>query len=53
VLKLLLEGKRNAEIAAALKRSPNTVRNHIAEIFKIYGVTSRAALIARLSRKKP
>lgn len=53
VLKLLLEGKRNAEIAAALKRSPNTVRNHIAEIFKIYGVKSRAALIARLSRKKP
>lgn len=52
VLKLLLEGKRNAEIAAALKRSPNTVRNHIAEIFKIYGVNSRASLIARLSRKK-
>lgn len=52
VLTLLLEGKRNSEIAASLKRSPNTVRNHIAEIFKVYGVQSRSELIARLARKR-
>ena len=52
VLKLVLEGKRNAEIASTLARSPNTVRNHIAEIFKTFGVRSRSELIARLKTEK-
>ncbi len=46
VLELLRSGKRNAEIAAILGRSPHTVRNHIAQLFKAYGVTTRAALVA-------
>jgi DNA-binding CsgD family transcriptional regulator len=54
VLQLVLQGMRNAEIARALGRSPHTVRNHIAEIFKTFGVRSRSELIARLGgRKKP
>jgi len=49
VLRLVLTGKRNTEIAAELGRSPNTVRNHIAEIFKAYNVRSRSELIALFS----
>ena len=52
VLDLVLEGKRNAEIAAVLDRSPNTIRNHIAVIFKVFGVRSRSELIARLGPHK-
>ncbi len=51
ILKLLLDGRRNAEIAEALGKSPNTVRNHIAEIFRTFEVASRAELIALLSRR--
>jgi DNA-binding CsgD family transcriptional regulator len=52
ILRLLLEGKRNADIARTLGKSPNTVRNHIAEIFRTFDVTSRGELIALLSRRK-
>jgi|SRR5579884_132039 len=52
ILRLLLEGRRNAEIADALGKSPNTVRNHIAEIFRTFEVSSRGELIALLSRRK-
>lgn len=52
ILRLLLEGRRNAEIAEALGKSPNTVRNHIAEIFRTFEVRSRAELIALLSRRR-
>jgi DNA-binding CsgD family transcriptional regulator len=52
ILKLLLEGLRNAEIAERLGKSPNTVRNHIAEIFRAFEVSSRAELIALISRKR-
>lgn len=51
ILKLLLEGRRNADIADALGKSPNTVRNHIAEIFRAFDVNSRSELIALLSRR--
>jgi len=46
VLELLQTGKRNAEIAAVLGRSPHTVRNHVAQLFKKYRVRTRAALAA-------
>jgi DNA-binding NarL/FixJ family response regulator len=44
VLDLLLEGKSNAGIAKALGRSPYTVRNHIAQLFRTYNVTNRTQL---------
>ncbi len=44
VLDLLLEGKSNAAIAKALGRSPYTVRNHIARLFRIYEVCNRTQL---------
>lgn len=52
ILRLLLEGRRNADIARVLGKSPNTVRNHIAEIFRAFEVSSRSELIALLSRRK-
>lgn len=52
ILRLLMEGRRNADIADALGKSPNTVRNHIAEIFRTFDVRSRGELIALLSRRK-
>ncbi len=51
ILKLLMEGRRNADIAEALGKSPNTVRNHIAEIFRTFNVGSRGELIALLSNR--
>jgi DNA-binding CsgD family transcriptional regulator len=51
ILRLLLEGRRNADIAEALGKSPNTIRNHIAEIFRTFDVRSRSELIALLSRR--
>lgn len=52
ILRLVLEGRRNADIAGALGKSPNTVRNHIAEIFRTFDVRSRSELIALLSRRR-
>lgn len=51
ILKLLLEGRRNADSARILGKSPNTIRNHIAEIFRTFDVSSRGELIALLSRR--
>lgn len=51
ILRLLLQGRRNVDIANALGKSPNTVRNHIAEIFRTFDVRSRSELIALLSRR--
>ncbi|MBV8149446.1 MAG: helix-turn-helix transcriptional regulator [Candidatus Eremiobacteraeota bacterium] len=47
VFDLLMEGRKTAEIAKALDRSTYTVRNHVKAIFKIFGVSSRPALIVR------
>jgi DNA-binding CsgD family transcriptional regulator len=44
VLDLLLEGKSNVAIAKALGRSPYTVRNHIAQLFRTYDVSNRTQL---------
>jgi two-component system, NarL family, response regulator LiaR len=41
VLRLLVEGRDNAAIAAALFISPNTVKSHVASIFGKLGVESR------------
>ena len=49
VLDLLRSGKRNAEIARILRRSPHTIRNHIADLFQIFKVKSRAELVAMLA----
>ena len=51
VYELLLRGLSTAEIAAEQQRSEFTVRNHIKAIFKVFGVNSRPALLARASGK--
>jgi DNA-binding CsgD family transcriptional regulator len=50
VLKLLGEGKSNAEIAKALFRSPNTVKSHQTSLYRKLGV-SAAADAVRLATK--
>lgn len=50
VLELLLEGRGTEEIAQLQGRSTFTIRNHIKAIFKALGVTSRSALIVKVTR---
>ncbi len=50
VLELARAGKRNAEIASALGRSPHTVRNQLSDLFATFNVKSRAELVAALSK---
>ncbi len=50
VLDLVRAGRRNSEIATALGRSPNTVRNQLSELFQTFNVKSRAELVAALSK---
>jgi DNA-binding CsgD family transcriptional regulator/Flp pilus assembly protein TadD len=52
VLELLLEGKSNAGIAKSLERSPYTVRNHIAQLFRTYNVTNRTQLAGLFRTQK-
>lgn len=47
VLRLVAEGRTNAEIAAALFLSPHTVRKHLENAFERLGVTTRTAAVAR------
>lgn len=47
ILSLMVDGRRNTEIARALVLSDKTVRNHITNIFTKLGVTDRAAAVAR------
>jgi DNA-binding CsgD family transcriptional regulator len=49
VCQLLSRGLRNAEIAAVVGTSINTVRNQLASIFRKLEVTTRAELAARFS----
>lgn len=51
VVALVLDGHDNASIAAARSRSPRTVANQLARIFRKLGVSSRAELAAKLSSK--
>jgi DNA-binding CsgD family transcriptional regulator len=44
----MLEGKRNAEIAAILGISPRTVEKHVEAILKLLGVKNRASAILRV-----
>jgi PAS domain S-box-containing protein len=48
VLRRLLRGDRVPSIARDLYLSPNTVRNHLAAIYRRVGVHSQAELLARL-----
>lgn len=50
VLELVRAGRRNAEIATVLGRSPNTVRNQLSQLFQTFNVKSRAELVAALSK---
>lgn len=50
VLELLRAGRRNSEIARMLGRSPNTVRNQIAQLFQTFNVKSRAELVSVLAK---
>jgi DNA-binding CsgD family transcriptional regulator len=54
VLALLLDGLAEKDIASALKRSRATVHEHVLAVYRHYGVTSRAELLARfVGRAKP
>ena len=48
VLGWIARGKTNAEVAATLHVSPNTVRKHVENIFDKLGVHTRTAAVARL-----
>ena len=47
-LDVLLEGATDKDIAARLGLSPHTVRQYVKRILRVYGVASRAQLIAKL-----
>ncbi|MCC7424454.1 MAG: FHA domain-containing protein [Planctomycetaceae bacterium] len=46
VLRLLLDGLAEKTVAARLHLSPHTVHNHVREIYKVFNVTSRSALMS-------
>jgi PAS domain S-box-containing protein len=48
ILTRLVRGKRVDEIAADLYLSPSTVRNHLAALYKKFGVHSQTQLLAKL-----
>ena len=48
LMRLVADGRTNAEIAAALHVSPHTVRTHLMNIFERLGVTTRAAAVAHV-----
>ena len=50
VVKLVIAGRSNAEIARARRVSVRTVANQVASILRKLGVGSRASLIAALAR---
>jgi DNA-binding NarL/FixJ family response regulator len=52
VLRLILSGKSNHEIAGAMYISENTVKKHIKNIFIKYGVSSRIELVSTLLKNQ-
>ena len=50
VLRAILDGCNNAEIAAELEITPGTVKQHIHAIFKALGVSTRSRLFALAAR---
>lgn len=50
VLRLLLTGRSNRDIASALDISEGTVKQHAHALYRALGVTSRAAVIAGVAR---
>lgn len=50
VLELVRDGRRNADIAKRLGRSPNTVRNQVSQLFQIFDVKTRTELAAVVSK---
>jgi len=51
VLRLVLKGLSNREIARQLDIAENTVKHHIGEIYQSFGVTSRAEAMAAATRR--
>lgn len=51
VLRLLVLGNSDREIAAALRISPRTVQTHVASLFAKFGVNSRVELTANAVRR--
>lgn len=45
VLKLLVKGQSNTEIAGVLYVSPNTVKTHVRGIFNKFGVANRVQAV--------
>lgn len=48
ILREVEQGRTNADIAASLVLSVRTVESHVAALYAKFGVTNRAALLARL-----
>jgi len=50
VRELVRDGRRNADIAKKLGRSPNTVRNQVSQLFQIFDVKNRTELASVVSK---
>jgi DNA-binding CsgD family transcriptional regulator/tetratricopeptide (TPR) repeat protein len=50
VLELVKDGRRNADIAKRLGRSPNTVRNQMSQLFQLFDVKNRTELVSVISQ---
>jgi DNA-binding CsgD family transcriptional regulator len=51
VLRLLVAGHHDREIAAALHVSPRTIQTHVASLFAKFGVNSRVEVTAIAVRR--
>jgi DNA-binding CsgD family transcriptional regulator len=52
-LSLLLEGRSEKEVAAALQLAPRTVHDYVARLYEHFRVSSRAELLAYFVRRTP